>query len=160
MNRVRLIGLGNEWTGDDAAGLKVAQALLPLKTENFDVLVLGVPDYQMFEGLGKDDQLIVVDACKGGGETGSIMKLTLDELSNQYPADLIRHGSSHGLGLQHWLTMAKTLDGISCELLIYGIEIGQLEMGSALSPEVEEAVLTLVAQLEQTYVKAVETSHA
>ncbi len=160
MNRVRLIGLGNEWTGDDAAGLMVAQALLPLKTENFDVLVLGVPDYQMFEGLGKDDQLIVVDACKGGGETGAIMKLTLDELSNQYPADLIRHGSSHGLGLQHWLTMAKTLDGISCELLIYGIEIGQLEMGATLSLEVEEAVLTLVAELEQRYVKAAETSHA
>jgi len=160
MNKVRLIGLGNEWTGDDAVGLKVAQALLPLKTEDFDVLVLGVPDYQMFEGLGKDDQLIVVDACKGGGEVGSIIKLTLDELSTQYPADLIRHGSSHGLGLQHWLSMAKTLDGISCEILIYGIEIGQTEMGVALSPEVEEAVSTLAAQLKQTYAKAAELNHA
>lgn len=151
MNKVRLIGLGNEWTGDDAAGLRVAQALLPMKSTQFDVQVLGVPEFHMFDGLSEDDLLIVVDACLGGGEVGSISELTLDELSKQHPDGLIRHGSSHGLGLQHWLSMKKELDGIICPILIYAIEMGQIEMGAPLSPAVETTVKSLVEMLSNRY---------
>jgi hydrogenase maturation protease len=151
---IRLIGLGNEWTGDDAAGLRVAQSLLPMKSTQFDVQVLGVPEFHMFDGLDEDDLLIVVDACLGGGEVGSISELTLDELSNQHPDGLIRHGSSHGLGLQHWLSMKKELDGITCPILIYAIEMGQIEMGAPLSEEVEASVDKLVKQIKEKFVHA------
>ncbi len=146
---IRLIGLGNEWTGDDAAGLKVAQALLAKKTESFDVQVLGVPDFFMFDGLAAEDLLLVVDACSGSGEVGSVLELTLDEL----PEDLIRHGSSHGLGLQHWLTMKQELDGITCPVVIYAIEMGQIKMGAPLSPAVATAVDNLVEKLSKRYIE-------
>ena len=149
--KVRIIGLGNEWTGDDAAGLRVVQALLPLQSERFDVQVLGVPDYHMFGGLSEEDLLIIVDACLGGGEVGSVSELTLDEL----PDDLIRHGSSHGLGLQHWLSMKEELDGIQCSVLIYAIEVGQIEMGEPLSLAVERAVEGLVLKLSKQYAEQV-----
>ncbi len=144
---IRVVGLGNEWTGDDAAGLKVAEALLPYKTASFDVQVLGVPEFHMFEGLNENDVLIVVDACQGSGEAGRVSKLPLDAL----PEDLMRHGSSHGLGLQHWLSMKQELDGISCQVLIYAIELEQITMGAPLSPAVATAVEKLVAQLSRQY---------
>ena len=148
---VRLIGLGNEWAGDDAVGLEVARLMLPMKSEAFDVRLMGVPDYQMFDGLGADDLLLVVDACQSGAEAGVLMKYSLDELHDALTDKTLRHSSSHGLNLQHWLQMKQELEGIECKLEVYAIEIGQLEMGAGLSSAVASQAKLLADKLADQY---------
>lgn len=155
MAQTRVIGLGNEWAGDDAVGLKVVEALMPVKSAVFDVQVQGVPDERMLDGLRADDLLIVVDACVGGGIPGTIYELTPEQL----PPDLMRHGSTHGLGLQHWLTMAETLHGIRCRVLVYAIEIGRCDMGAGLLSEVAGAAEEVADRIAHAFARR-EATHA
>lgn len=155
MASTRVIGLGNGFAGDDAVGLKVAEALMPLKSDAFDVQVQGTPDEQMFEGLADDDLLILVDACSSGGIPGSIYELTPEHL----PEEMMRHGSTHGFGVQHWLAMAEALHGIRCRVLIYAIEIGSCEMGAGLSSEVSDAAEEVADRIAHAFARR-EAAHA
>lgn len=150
MTLTRVIGLGNGFAGDDAVGLQVAEALMPLKSDIFDVQMPGTPDESMFEGLATDDLLILVDACSSGGMPGSICELTPEQL----PYEMMRHGSTHGFGVQHWLAMTETLHGIRCRVLVYAIEIGNCEMGAGLSPVVMEAAEEVVDRIAHAFARS------
>lgn len=144
MGKVRVIGLGNEWSGDDAVGLIAAQKLREKKIPGIEVRITDVPDWEMFEQLEADDVLIFIDACEAGGEAGAIYRLHSDEIKQRG----VRHCSSHGLGLSHWLSMAEVLGKKTGRVLIYAIEITDLTMGSGLSKEVENAIPKVLVMIE------------
>lgn len=98
----------------------------------------------MFEQLEADDLLIFIDACDGGKEAGAIYQLHSDEIMERG----VRHCSSHGLGLAHWLSMAEVLGKKTGRVLIYAIEIADLTMGSGLSKEVENAIPKVLVMIE------------
>ncbi|MES0371232.1 MAG: hydrogenase maturation protease [Mariprofundaceae bacterium] len=157
MGIVRVIGLGNEWSGDDAVGLIAAQKLREKNIPDIEVRVTDVPDWEMFEKLVSDDVLIFIDACDGGGEAGAIYQLHSDEIMERG----VRHCSSHGLGLSHWLSMAEVLGKKTGRILIYAIEIGDVTMGSGLSKKVENAIPKVLNMIEKKIAGlSMETAHA
>lgn len=145
MSRIRIVGLGNAWRGDDAVGLLAAERLQQLADAGIEVLRLETPDWQMFEGLRSEDHLIVIDGCLNDSLPGTVRRLDISELSTCS----LRHCSSHGLGLAHWLSMAEALGEETGRLLIYAVSIGQTEMGAPLSPEVGQAIEQLLPMLQQ-----------
>jgi hydrogenase maturation protease len=145
MGRVRVTGLGNEWAGDDAVGLVAAQRLRDRNLPGVEVMIREVPDWEMFEQLDDDDLLIFIDACDGGGEAGTIYQLRSDEIMGRG----VRHCSSHGLGLTHWLSMAEVLGEKTGRVIIVAIEIEGTEMGAPLSKPVEDAVPQLLERVER-----------
>lgn len=145
MSRIRVVGLGNAWRGDDAVGLLTAERLEQQAIAGIEVLRLETPDWQMFEGLRSEDHLIVIDGCLNGSPPGTILRLDIHELSTCG----LRHCSSHGLGLAHWLAMAAALGEETGRLLIYAVSIGQTKMGAPLSPEVAQAIEQLLPILQR-----------
>ena len=145
MSRIRVVGLGNAWAGDDAVGLVAAERLQRLAPAGVEVLQMEMPDCQIFEGIGANDHLIVVDACLDESPPGTVHELGLEELTS-LP---LRHCSSHGMGLADWLAMAEAMGEETGRLHLYAVSIGQTALGEPLSAETEQAVERLLPILKR-----------
>jgi len=156
MGVIRIVGLGNEWAGDDAVGLIAAQRLRERCIPGVEVSTRDVPDWEMFEHLQAEDLLIFIDACQSGAEPGTIVELHADDAMGQG----VRHCSSHGLGLTHWLSMADVLGTKTGRVIICGIEIAQTEMGAGLSKPVTAAVADVCDRIAETVAGYTERAHA
>ncbi len=141
---VYVVGLGNELAGDDAAGLIAARKLRQSLPADVHVEWRDKPDWDMFERLGEDDVLIVIDAVMGGAASGTIHRFAPDDIAGAG----LRHCSSHGLGLAHWAALAVKLGQPVRHMRIFGIEIAQAELGAGLSAEVEKNMPRLLLEVE------------
>ncbi|MEX1092742.1 MAG: hydrogenase maturation protease [Acidimicrobiia bacterium] len=136
MSRV-VIGVGNTARGDDAAGVVAAQragAHGVVATAPFQLI-------DLWEGAS---DVVVVDAARSGAPPGTIHRF---EVGSQALPTGVLGGSTHSIGVAEVVELARALDRLPERLMVYGIEIGGMSQGSALSPEVEAAVDTVVAEV-------------
>ena len=141
-----VIGIGNEYRGDDAAGLAVIQAL---KTQD-------LPSVQLIEGMhdalsllecwNATSSVILIDAASSGAEVGTIYRF--DARAQPVPASL-SFGTTHTLGIAEALILAHTLQQLPLTLTVYAIEGKNYTPDAALSPEVEQAVHKVAALVVQ-----------
>ena len=156
MGTVRIIGLGNTWAGDDGVGLTAAGRIRERNLPGIQVSCCETPCWEMFEGMGPDDLLIIIDACESRARPGMIHHLNVEDLMGAG----MRHCSSHGLGLAHWLSMAQILGAEMGRIIVYGIEITQTEMGAGLSKPVMAAVAEVCDRIAETVAGYTESAHA
>jgi hydrogenase maturation protease len=136
--RIKVIGVGNAWRGDDAAGLLVARRL------QADHL----PQVQISECLGTVSAIqeawqdaagvIVVDAVVSGGPPGTIHRFEAHGVG--MPVQLSRSPSSHGWGVAEALALGRLFQELPPALIIYGIEGKNFDPGQDVSPEVAAAI--------------------
>jgi hydrogenase maturation protease len=136
--RIKVIGVGNAWRGDDAAGLLVARRL------QADHL----PQVHISECLGTVSAIqeawqdaagvIVVDAVVSGGLPGTIHRF--DAWGAGMPVELSRSPSSHGWGVAEALALGRLFQELPPVLIIYGIEGKNFDPGHNVSPEVAAAI--------------------
>jgi hydrogenase maturation protease len=136
--RIKVIGVGNAWRGDDAAGLLVARHL---KADH-------LPQVQISECLGTVSAVqeawqdaagvIVVDAVVSGGLPGTIHRF--NGHGDGMPVQLSRSPSSHGWGVAEALALGRLFRELPPVLIIYGIEGKNFDPGPKLSPEVAAAI--------------------
>ncbi len=137
-----VIGIGNPWRSDDAAGLIVSRSLtaeLP-----GDVRLLeheGEPTglLDLWEGV---DAAVLVDAVSGAGAPGSVHRL--DASDRPLPA-AFASSSTHSFGLADGIELARTLGRAPKRLVLIAIEGRNFEAGSQLSPEVARAIAPAAA---------------
>lgn len=130
-----MIGVGNEFAGDDAAGLLVARALAGRGM--FDIAEtsgLMTDLVALFEGRGR---VVIVDACVSGAAAGTVGWFDLS--AGPLPPDL-RTVSSHGLGVAEAVELARTLGLCPRECLLAVIEGARFALGEPPSAPVLEAV--------------------
>jgi hydrogenase maturation protease len=125
-----VIGIGNEWRSDDAAGLEVARRLGGLQLWGEPIALLEVLD-------GAED-VIVVDAVSSGAAPGTLH--VFEAGSEPLPAELFGSSSTHALGVAEAIEIARSLGRLPERVRVYGIEGASFEYGLGLSPEVEKAV--------------------
>jgi hydrogenase maturation protease len=91
------------------------------------------------------ERIIVIDALRGGGEPGTIYRITPDDLM----AETERPLSLHQVGLLEVLGMARQLGG-DPQVVIIGVEPHEISWGMELTPEVEAKLPKVVeAVLEE-----------
>lgn len=146
MSRLTVIGIGNAFRGDDGVGLIVAQKLRKLTLPGVTVLEQSGEGAALVELWGTAGQVIVVDAVSSGSEPGTIHRLRVAD--RPLPAQF-SGGSSHAFGLAEAVELARQLDCLPPDLLIYGIQGKDFALGAGLSPEVEAAAARLVEQISQ-----------
>jgi hydrogenase maturation protease len=137
---VRVAGIGNALAGDDAIGPHVVEHIRQQHWAGVECISDSQPGPDLFEGLGSDDLLIVIDACQTGASAGSIIQFTLEELKNSG----LSHASTHGFGLADWFALADQAGEQQPTILIYGIEANQCRMGEGLSDVVAAAIPAMV----------------
>jgi hydrogenase maturation protease len=145
---VLLIGVGNEYCGDDGAGLAVVRAL---KTRKLPPAVR-LLEAEMCDGASllslwrAQSQVILIDAVSSGAPAGTIYRF--DALAQPLPANLCFR-STHGFGVADALALAYTLNQIPFALLVYAIEGQNFTAHIGLSPAVEKAVQVASEQICQ-----------
>jgi len=138
-----VIGLGNPLRGDDGVGVRVAQTLatsaLPANVDVIDGGTQGLGIVNLLEGR---QRVILVDAADVGRRPGEFVRFTLDQ------ARLLgddRMLSIHAAGLREALLLARALEILPDEVVIFGVQPANLEWDDDLSPGVKAVLPNLIA---------------
>lgn len=146
MSKTLVIGVGNAFRGDDGLGLVVARQLRTLSLDGVDVLEQSGEGTTLMEAWGDATQVIVVDAVSSGSEPGTIYRF--EAVDQPLPA-IFSRSSTHDFGLAEAIELARRLDRLPAELVVYGVEGKAFEPGAGLSPEIETAAAILIQRISQ-----------
>jgi hydrogenase maturation protease len=132
-----VVGVGNQFRGDDALGLIVARRIGAMAITGVDV-VEGPPDgAYLIELLRGRECAFIVDAFASGSPPGFLHRH--DATLQHLPAYLFRH-SSHSFGVAEALELGRRLGLLPPRIFVYGIEGSDFRTGAGLSAAVEEKV--------------------
>jgi hydrogenase maturation protease len=132
-----VVGIGNAWQGDDAAGLAAARRLRERAPEGVVVKELEGEPVSLVEALDGAEEVILVDAVRSGAEPGTVHRI--DASSEPLPATLSA-ASTHTLGVGEAIELARALGRLPRRVVLYGIEAESLAAGDELTPAVARAV--------------------
>ena len=163
--RLLVIGVGQEWRGDDAAGLLVARRLREMLAPQSapasawrQVQVLESSGFicDLLNAWHETEAVILADAVRSGGRPGEIYRFPLHE--GPLPAELFPAPSTHLWGVAQAVALAGVLQALPPYLVVYGIEgkdfgLGRppsAEMGRAVSEVARRIILEIMEHLGQS----------
>lgn len=123
-----VIGVGNEARGDDAAGILAARAVARSNPPGVVVIEHGGEGADLAEVLGRGPRVVLVDALRSGAEPGTIRRI--DAVAEALPETSFASGSTHAFGVADGIELARALETLPHELVIYGIEGGDFTAGA------------------------------
>jgi len=144
-----VIGVGNAWRGDDAAGPAVIDRLRDRVGSAVALVESDGEPSRLLDSLGLADRVILVDAVRTGAKPGTVISFTGDEL----PADLGTGQSTHLVDLVDAVSLARVLGRLTGSIEFIGIEGASFEPGTSMCPAVEAAVARTVEQVLATTAK-------
>ena len=145
--RLKVIGVGNEWRGDDAVGLLVARRLKKDQLPRVQIAESRATVTAVQEAWKNAAGVIVVDAVVSGGPPGAIYRFNAHGAG--VPVQLSRSLSAHGWGVAEALALGNVFQELPPWLIIYGIEGKNFGPGQEVSPEVAAAIPELVRRIER-----------
>jgi hydrogenase maturation protease len=132
-----VIGVGNAWAGDDAAGLLVARMVRERAPDGVDVIEHEREPTALLDVWAGARLAVVVDATFGGGETGAIR--VLDASHEKLPAGFTGT-STHAFGLAEAIEVGRALGRLPERLVVVGIEGESFAAGAAPGAAVSAAL--------------------
>jgi hydrogenase maturation protease len=141
---ILLIGIGNEYRGDDGVGLVAARELQAKKLPHILVFECSGDGAELMEMWKSAATVILVDAVSSGAKPGTMYRL--DALTQPIAASY-SFPSTHAFGVAEAIGLARALYQLPPYLVIYAIEGKNFAAGKGLSLEVEQAVREVVAQV-------------
>ena len=142
---MKIIGCGTADRGDDAAGLLVARRLRGWGIEAFEQSGEGLALLDSWTG---SDSVVLIDTVMTGRPPGSLT--VWDASDAPVVPDFVRC-STHAFGVAEAIRLARVLGRMPSQMLIYGIEGVQFELGNAPSKEVTGAAEVLSSLLLRTH---------
>ncbi len=144
--QIAIVGLGSILMGDDGVGpycLQVLEGSYDFP-EGVQLLELGTPGPEFGHILLDWDKLIVLDAVKAQGEPGEIRVYDRGEILAKPAAQRM---SPHDPSLKDALLTADFVGEGPNDVRLVGVIPARVEMGTELSPEVQETVPDVCAKV-------------
>jgi hydrogenase maturation protease len=132
--RLCVVGIGNEFRGDDCAGLLVARRLRQITDVEIHELRGDIAD--LTEILARCTHVVLVDAVQSQNTPGTIIRLEVG--SAPLPATAFRC-SSHLFGIHESVELCRALGKLPQHLIFYGIEAARFDPGEPPTPEIVQA---------------------
>lgn len=139
-----IIGVGNEYRGDDAVGLLVARRLKELPLPHTQIIEASGEGAALMEAWKDASAVILIDAVQSGESAGTIHRI--DALTQTIPQKFFRY-STHAFSVAEAIEMARALNQLPPRLLLYGIEGKNFAAGTELSAEVRNAAEEVARQI-------------
>jgi len=154
-----VLGIGNEYRGDDAAGLLVVRALRAAgAAQDWDLLELSGEGAGLIDAWEERPRVVLVDAVAlAGSPAGTVLRY--DDPA-ALPPDTELRCSSHAFGVGAALALAEVLGRLPPALVLYGINGQAFAQGAAMTPAVGEAVARVAADIAQGIREEEWTGHA
>lgn len=141
---VVVIGIGNEFRQDDAAGLLVARALKKLVPNSVQVLECTGASLELIDAWSWADSVVLVDAVSSGSDPGTIFFVEVHD--QPIPASLF-HYTTHDFNVSDSIELARLLGRLPKELVVYGIEGAAYGHGMEVSEQVDESIEEVTARV-------------
>jgi hydrogenase maturation protease len=138
-----VIGVGNAWRGDDAAGLAVARRLRELAPNGMEVREHEGEATGLVEAWTGADHVVVVDAAASGAPAGTLRRF--DAGARPLPARVL--SSTHAFGVPDAVELARALGRLPPRIEVCAIEGADFAAGATLTPAVARAVHELAHTL-------------
>ena len=136
-----VIGVGNEYRGDDGAGVAVARRLRAQFPSGVTILEESGEGASLIQAWQGATWVILVDAVCSGAPPGTIHRL--DARGAPVPTGFF-HYSTHSFSVAEAVELARSLGQLPPHLIVYGIEGENFGAGVGLSIAVEQAVEAVV----------------
>lgn len=145
--RILVLGVGNVLLTDEGVGVRVVHELMarfdfPSNVKLIDGGVLGL---SLAGTMMEADQVIVIDAVRGGDEPGTLYRFSWEAK----PEHIQYKDSLHQIDLMETMALLPLL-GQPPRVVVLGVEFGDIDhWGLELTPRVEKAVEPLLALVLQ-----------
>ena len=142
--RIVIIGIGNEYRGDDGVGMVIARrmrALLPAEIKIIEASGEGVSLLDAWQGA---TFVVLLDAARSGAPPGTIHRF--DATAEPIPGAFLSY-STHAFSVAEAVELSRVLHELPSRLIVYGIEGSNFEAGVGLSPALEGAVASVMVQV-------------
>lgn len=141
-----IIGVGNEFRGDDGVGIAIARRLRAEAPAHVTILEASGEGAALMEAWKGASRVFVIDATRSGSPPGTIRRF--EAQAEPLPSRFF-HYSTHAFSVAEAVEMARALNQLPPQLIVYGIEGKNYSAGEGLSPEVEKAADSVIARLLQ-----------
>jgi hydrogenase maturation protease len=143
---ILVIGIGNAYRSDDAAGLIAARRVKERVSGHCSVIEHTGEGAALME-LWKDaDTIIVIDAVRSGAAPGTVSRF--DASLRPLPVSMFRN-STHAFSVPEAVELSRALKQLPRQLIVYGVEAQNFEAGTNLSPAIDFAMQTVVQRVLQ-----------
>jgi hydrogenase maturation protease len=147
--RVVVIGVGNEFRGDDGAGPEVVARLRGQAPDSVELVLSDGEPTRLLEAWSGATVAVVVDAVTGSPATiGRLHRVVISETESRESeavAGDAGQASSHSLGLGTAIGLARALGRMPETLVVHGVEATDFSQGHGLSAAVAAAIDGLAA---------------
>jgi hydrogenase maturation protease len=144
MAEILVIGVGNEFRGDDAVGIWVARQLAQSAPPRVAVIEQRGEGADLMDAWQGAEMVLLIDAASSGAKPGTIHRFAAHQAP--LPAELFSF-SSHAFGVAEAVEMARLLGELPPQMLVYTIEGETFDPGASLSPAVAQAVEDIIPRL-------------
>lgn len=141
-----VIGIGNEFRSDDAAGLIAARKIKQQEHEGLDVEQSAGDGAGLMDMWAGRQNVILIDAVLSGAAPGTVHRLELS--SRLLPAEFFKF-STHLFSIPQAIYLSASLGTLPDRLLILGIEGKSFEAGESISCEAETAINNIVTMVQK-----------
>ncbi|WP_165690875.1 hydrogenase maturation protease [Consotaella salsifontis] len=136
-----IIGVGNRFRGDDAAGPLVGEALAARGFEVEEHAGEGASLMELWRGRS---HVVLIDATRSGAAPGTIIRF--DAALQSVPTGIF-HYSTHEFSVAEAIETARLLDWLPNSLRVFGIEGAAWDYGAPVSAPVAAAVERLANEI-------------
>jgi len=145
MKNILILGLGNLLMDDDSAGVVITQELKNeiLEDEQLKIVEGGTLGLDLLNYIAWADKLIIVDAIDMGFEPGTVIRAEGADIDPIFESKL----SPHQMGLKDILLAAELIDDRPEEIVLFGIQIGSIQMNMTLSDNVKKNMQKLKSKV-------------
>lgn len=149
--RALLAGIGNEFRGDDAVGMLVAERIRHLKLNDVEVITLS-DNLDTLLGIWCDlDLVILVDAVHSDETPGTLICF---DLLHDPPPHAMSATSTHALDPLQLVRLARILNCLPHKLFLVGIEGADFAIGADVCDEVYAALPSAVERITTLFREA------
>lgn len=130
-----VLGIGNLLIGDEGVGCKAVEELnrryiMPPGVECIDG---GTAGFELLSLMDGKDLVILIDAMRNELEPGTSVMVEGEDVPKAFLTSI----SPHQLGISDVLAAAQLTDTLPGQLVLYGVEPKNLDVGIGLTKEVE-----------------------
>jgi hydrogenase maturation protease len=135
-----VIGVGNRWRRDDAAGFEVVDALQDRIDDTVALVQSDGEPTRLLDAFALAPTVVMVDAVVTGAAPGTIHRFSDEELPNQMGIGQ----SSHLVQLVETIELGKLLGKLPNGLVLIGIEATDFANGEGMTDPVTKGVAKAV----------------
>jgi hydrogenase maturation protease len=142
--RTLVLAIGNRARGDDGAGPATARALRGALADGVELVEISGEAGDVLARLENAARVYVIDACASGAAPGTLHRFDVADAPLPHETFVL---SSHGLGLNDAIELARALGVLPPICIVYAIEGAAFETGAPLSAAVAAAAEFAAAQI-------------